>query len=284
MSRKKKALLVVLLVPVILIAGAWIFLDHLAKKAVEIGGQTAMGVPTALDSISLSPIQGKGSIEGLQVSNPQGFESPFFLRLDKGDAALDVGSVLTDQVVMKTIELNGFEVHLEKSKGSSNYGVILDHMKKGEEEPTAEQKAGKKFLVEEVVVRDIRVHADVAIAGQTVKTVHLNIEEVRLENVGSDTESGVIMSQLMGTIIKAVLTAIVQQGAEILSDIASDLGAGLGKLGKVGVKVLGKVTGQVGGEAVKVLGGAGKAVGGALKEGVKGIGGLFGGDDDEEDK
>jgi hypothetical protein len=273
MSGKKKVLLVVLLIPVVLVAGVWIFLDHLAKKAVEIGGEQAMGVPTALDGISLRPIQGKGTIEGLQVSNPQGFDSPFFVRLDKGDATLDVGSVLTDQVVMKRIELNGFEVHLEKSKGSSNYGVILDNMKKGEEAPAEE--AGKKFLVEEVVVRDIRVHADVAIAGQTVKTVHLNIEEVRLENVGSDTESGVIMSQLMGTIVKAVLTAIVQQGAEILPDIATDLGAGLGKLGKVGVRVLGKVTGQVGSEAVKVLGGA-------LKKGVKGIGGIFGGDDDDQ--
>ncbi|HEX5137495.1 MAG TPA: hypothetical protein VFY93_11015 [Planctomycetota bacterium] len=282
MSRKK-ILLIVLLIPVVLVVGAWIFLDQIAKKAVEVGGEQAMGVPTALDGISLKPVAGKGTIEGLQVSNPQGFDSPFFMRLDKGDAALDVGSVFKDTIVMNSIELDGLEVHLEKAHGSSNYGTILENMKKGEEKAPSEE-GGKKFLVQQVVVRNIRVHADVAVAGQTIKTVHLNIEEIKLENVGSDTGSGVVMSQLMGTIVKAVLSGIVQAGGEVLGDVAKDLGAGLAGLGKVGVKVLGKVTGQVGGEAVKVLGGAGKAVGGAAKDAIKGIGGLFGGDDDEKKK
>jgi hypothetical protein len=86
------------------------------------------------------------------------------------------------------------------------------------------------------------------------------------------------MSQLMGTIVKAVLVAIVEQGAELLPGIAKDLGGNLGKLGKLGAKV----TIKAAGDAVKVIGGAGKAVGGAAKDAIKGIGGIFGGDDDED--
>lgn len=275
MSRKKKiTLLVVLLTPVVLIGAAWIFLDHIAEKAVEVGGERAMGVPTALDSIRLRPVLGEGQIEGLQISNPQGFDSPCFMRLDSGAAALDIGSVFKDTIVMKTIELKGFEVHLDKEDGTSNYGVILENMKKNQGEPPPDEP-GKKFLVEQIVVKDIRVHADVAIAGKTVKTVHLNIDEIKLENVGSESGAGVVMSQLMGTIVKAVLSAVVQAGAEVLPDIAKDLGSGLAGLGKVGIKVVGKVTANVGGKAVDVIGGAGKAVGGAIR-------GIFG--DDDEDK
>jgi len=280
MTRKKKVLLVVILIPLVLIAGAWIFLDHLAKKAVEIGGEQAMGVPTAVDSISLKPISGKGTIKGLQVSNPQGFESPFFMHLDKGAAAMDVGSVFKDTVVMNTIELDGFEVYLEKTDAGSNYKVILDNMKKGEEEQVPEEEGGKKFLVQEVVVKDIRVHADIVLVAK--RTIDLNIEEIRLENVGSDTGAGVVMSDLMGTIVKAVLTGIVAEGGEILGDIGMELGSSLAGLGKVGVKVIGNVTGKVGDEAVKVLGGAGKAVGGAAGGAVKKIGGIFGGGDEDE--
>jgi hypothetical protein len=273
MTRKKKVLLGVLLIPVVLVVGAWVFLDQIARRAVEIGGEQAMGVPTALDGITLKPLRGEGSLEGLKISNPKGFETPFFMNLSNGSAALDMGSLFKDTVVMKTIDLDGLEAHLEKTSQGSNYGVIIDNMKKGEEAAKTEEP-GKKFLVQTVVVRNIRVHAEIALG----QTVHLNIDEVRLEEVGSDTGSGVIMSQLMGTIVKAVLAAIVEQGAELIPGIAKDLGSGLGKLGAVGAKVTVKVAGK----AVKVLEGVGKAAGGVAKDAIKGIGGIFGGDDEED--
>lgn len=275
MSRKKKTLLVALLIPVILVVGVWMFLDHIAKRAVEVGGTQAMGVQTSLDGISLRPFQGVGRIDGLQISNPAGFETPYFMRLSTGAASMNVGSVLEDTIVVKSIELDGLKAHLEKSKNGANYEVILANMKKGEEEPAAEAP-GKKFLVERIVVRNIEVRADLAVAGEKLSSVDIRIDEINLENVGSDSESGVIMSQLMGTIVKAVLTGIVEQGARVLPEVmVNGLGAGLKGLGKVGVKVVGKVTAKVGGKAVDVIGGA-------AKDAIKGIGGIFGGDDDDD--
>lgn len=283
MSLKKKALIGIPLVLILLIVAAYIFLDQIAKKAVEVGGEKAMGVPTKLDSITLKPVRGKGSIEGLQISNPGGFESPYFMRLSKGDAALDVGSVFKDTIVMKSIELDGLKAYLEKTKTGSNYEAILANMKKGEEEGAKGEEPGKKFLIERVVVRNIDVRADVAIGGEKLSSVDLHIDEIAIENVGSDTESGAVTQQVMGIIVKAVLTAIVEQGAKVLPEVmVNGLGAGLKGLGKVGVKVVGNVTAKVGGEAVKVLGGAGKAVGGAVKKGIGGI--LGGGDDDKKDE
>lgn len=277
MTRKRKVLLVVVLIPVVLVVGAFLFLDQIARKAVEVGGARAMGVKTELESISLKPIRGEGSIEGLEISNPSGFESPFFMRLSKGDAALDTGSLFKDTIVMKTIELEGLKAHLEKSKDGANYEVILANLKKGEEEGARGEEPGKKFLVERIVVRNIDVRADVAVAGAKLSSVDLHIDEIALENIGSDAGSGVVMSQLMGTIVKAVLTAIVEQGARVLPEVmVNGLGAGLKGLGKVGVKVIGNVTAAVGGKAVKILGGA-------AKDAIKGIGGIFG-VDDEEDK
>jgi hypothetical protein len=88
------------------------------------------------------------------------------------------------------------------------------------------------------------------------------------------------MSELLGTIVKAVLVAVLEQGAKLPGAIAEDLGKGLSGLGKFGAKV----TVKVAGEAVKVVGGAGKAVGGAVKDVGGAIGGLFGGGDDDDEK
>ncbi len=125
MTVKRKILIGLPLLLVLLLVGAYVFLDHLAKRAIEIGGEQAMGVPTSLEGIALKPIRGEGSLEGLQVSHPSGFETPFFMRLSKADAALDMGSIFTDTVVMKSIELDGLTAHLEKSKEGANYEVIL---------------------------------------------------------------------------------------------------------------------------------------------------------------
>lgn len=268
----KKVLIGIPLVLILLLVAGYLFLDHIAKAAIEFGGEQAMGVPTSLENITLRPVLGKGSIEGLKIANPRGFETPFFMSLSKGDAALDVGSLSKDTVVMKTIELDGLKAHLEKTKEGSNYEVILANMKKGEEEGAKGEEPGKKFLVERIVVRNIDVRADVAIAGEKLSSVDLRIDEIVLENVGSGDESGVIMSQLMGTIVKAVLTAVVQQGAKVLPEVmVNGLGAGLKGVGKVGLGM----TVKVGGKTVKLLGGAAEGL-------AKGIGGIFGGGDDDK--
>ena len=81
MSVKKKILLGIPLLLVALPLVAYVFIGLLAKKAVELGGEQAMGVPTSLENITLKPFSGQGSIEGLKVSNPGGFKTPFFMKL-----------------------------------------------------------------------------------------------------------------------------------------------------------------------------------------------------------
>jgi uncharacterized protein involved in outer membrane biogenesis len=285
MSLKWKIVGGSLLLVVLLIVGAFVFLDDIAKRVVEVGGASAMGVPVSLEKISLRPLRGEGDLAGLKVSNPEGFETPHFMKLAEGHSAVDTGSVFSDTIVVKSIRLEGLEVYLEAKDEGSNYEVILENMKKSEEaapppgeggKEEGEAGPGKKFRADEIVVRDINVHADVAVRGKKLSRVDLRIPEIRLENVGSESGGSAVTSQVMGTIVKAVLRAVLEQGARVLPEVmVRGLGHGLKGVGKVTFKVVGKVTGTVGGKAIEVVGEAGKAV-------AKKIGGLFGGDDEEE--
>jgi hypothetical protein len=278
MTTKRKILIGLPLLLVLLLVAGYLSLDHLAKAAIEVGGARAMGVPVSVGSVKVSPFAGRNHTEQLVISNPKGFETPFFMSLSTGDAALEVGSLFEDTVVVNSIELSGLKAHLEKTKEGSNYEVILANMQKGEEEGAAGEEGGKKFLAKRIVIRDIAVRADLAIAGEKLSSVDLQIDEILLENVGSDTEGGKITSQVMHTIVKAVLAAILEQGARVLPEVmVNGLGAGLKGLGKVGFKVVGNVTVKVGGKVIKVLGGAGKTIGGVVD-------GIFGGGDDEDEE
>lgn len=273
MSVKKKVLIGLPLLLVLLLALGYVsitLIDHFAKSAVEKGCTQAMGVPTSVASISLKPFRGEGRIQGLEVSNPTGFKTPCFMRLSEGNMALEVSSVLEDQVVMNSVELSGIELYLEKTREGANYTTIFESMKKGEQE--SQPKEGKKFLVQSIVLKGIQVHVSSPGVGQRVNTLDVNIDEIRLENVGSDTESGLVMSQLMGTIVKATLAGVLDQGVKLPVVIAEELGVGLADLGMSGIKVTVKVAGKVIEGAEKLIGGAVKGVSDTVRD-------VFGGDD-----
>jgi len=279
--KKKRFLIPLLLVGllvVVLLVG-FIFLDTIAKTAIETVGSNMMGVPTTVDSVSLSPFGGSAGVKGLTIGNPPGYETPHFMAIGSAGSAFKLGDLTADTITVDQIRVDGMSVNLEKKEGGdSNYEVILENMKKGEEqEEPPPDEPGKRFVVKEVVLTDIRVRADLVVAGKPVEEITLKISEIRLEDVGSDTEGGALASQLMGTIVKATLQAIVTQGADVLPGaIVGTLKVGLEGLGKLGVKGV-RVVGEAGGKAVDVVGGAAKGIGDA-------VGGLFGGKKDEEKK
>lgn len=278
LKKRYKVLLGILAVLVVVLGAAILWIDQIARAAVESAGESAMGVRTSLEKMSLRPLAGKGSMDGLVIGNPEGFETPHFMALGHGAVALELGSLFEDTVVVPSLRLEGLDVNLEKGDRGANYEVILANLKKGEEPPPEEAAEGKKFVIREVVMRDIRVQTDVTLAGKKLSTVELEIEEIRLENVGSETTAGSLLSGLMGKLVVATLRAVVQQGGKVLPEVVvNGVGAGLeglGDLGKTGVRVVGKVTRKVGGKAVDALGkGLGKV--------AEGIGGLFGGKDED---
>ena len=110
----------------------------------------------------------------------------------------------------------------------------------------------------------------------------VDVPEITLNDVGSDSKNGMVLAQLSGTILKAILAAAVAKGGNIIpGDVLAELGGGLGKLTKVpgfAVDLLGDVGSTVG-DVGKKAGEAGKEVGEKAGDLLKGIGGVFKKDD-----
>ncbi|MHC4930589.1 MAG: hypothetical protein ACYTGV_00140 [Planctomycetota bacterium] len=271
----KKVLLIVALVIVLALISIPLWIDSAAKSAVEAGGTQAMGVPTKLDGLSLKIFGGACSLEGLHVANPEGFESPHFLELGSGSVAVNLGSVMEDKIVIPTLTLDGIDIHLEQTLKGSNYGTILDNLKKEEQKEVEEEAPGKKFVIEELVIRNVKATAHLSL-GVVKPGVPLEIEEIRMQNVGSGGE-GVSMSQVFGYVLTGLLNSVAKLGKGIFpEDITKGLSSGISDLGGFsldGVKVMGK-----GGEEAIA------EVGKGAKEITEGLGGLLGGDKKKEKK
>jgi len=283
--------IVLVLVIVVGVVVALFSLDGIAKGIVERQGSKAVGVAVGLDSISIRPIAGSASIAGLSVANPEGYRAPSILRVERGSAAVRLGSLLTDRPEVPEISIDGVKVAVEQKIGSSNLKELLEGMETAESaegrDPGGTDGDPQRFQVDRLVVRDIEVTAQILPVGGGVSDLSFTIDEVEVENLDENNAQGLLMEELVGKVVGAVLVAVVEQ---LAIKAPGELVAGLGNL----VDSLGipDATMTIGGGVVeigsglvegagKVLEGAGKGVGDALKgigDGIgKGLEGAFGG-------
>ena len=289
----KKILTLVALLLIIVAVVGFVFINHLAKAGIEVGGKAALGVPTRVDGVHVGLFSGSAELSKLNVGNPEGFTSPSFLTLNSGAVAVSLPSLLGDVVEIPTLELDGVDLYVEKNKeGRANYQVIMDHQKKRETDEPAKTKAdksdesGKKLIIKQVKITNVTMHADVLPAGPPVLVV---VPEILLTNVGTSDGAGVNTAEVVNILVKAIFASAVANSANLLpADVLADMNAGLDKLTSVanqyGVQVAGqalenvtktlntqreKLENATGGVSEKATEGLNKGLDNLLKKGQK---------------
>ncbi|MEX1015671.1 MAG: AsmA family protein [Phycisphaeraceae bacterium] len=280
---KKLLSIVVGLIFIVVIVGviAFFAIDTLARRGIESGTAYATGTSASLDGADLSIRRGELKLTNLEIGNPEGFQSPHFMQLDEGDVAVTLRSLMRDEVEVPRLHLSGVDIHLERRDGRSNYDVILENLEKLQGPPEEQPDDGRKYIIREVVISDIVVHAALLPSIGEPRAITLALDDIRLTDVGSDTDQGVLLSQLSGTIMQAVMQAVIEQGAGQLPDaIAGGLKtglSGLGELGGFGIEAVGDGVSNV---LDEIAGDEG--VGGAVREGLGNILGNRNNDEDDD--
>jgi len=298
---------VVLLAVVVVVAVMSI--NSLAKKGIEAAGTYAMGVPTTLDSASVGLFSGKFGLSGLNIANPAGYKGKQFFALGQGDLAISAASLQSDVIEVPLLALSDISLSLEKQGDKANYQVIMDNLAKlggkGDTAPKPAADGGpeKKLIINDLVIRNVKVHAELLGGGNALTDVvakatqvDVTIPEIRLQNVGKTGSgvggSGVTVSQLSGIVMEAILSAVANSaGGLIPAELLGDLKGNLGKLGDLSkladVKALGdvgKVVGEKAGEALKGAAEKGEKAIEELTKKVPGLGGLIPGQNKDEKK
>ena len=136
-------------------------MDGLLKQAIERWGPEITGVSVKVASVKLEPGQGRGTINGLVVGSPKGFDAPQTLKVGEMRLTLDPATLTKDVVVVKELLLVAPEVTYERGQGSDNMAVIQKHAEDWVAKNAGAKKdagPGKKFVIENLILRDGRVH------------------------------------------------------------------------------------------------------------------------------
>ncbi len=270
---------------VLLIVGGIVLtltINSIAKQGIQIGATSALGVETKLNTASVGLFSGTFGLNGLDVSNPQGYPSKHFVQLGDAKVAVSLGSLTKDTIVVPEFTMDGLDVHLERKSGKSNYEVILENLDKlsggkSTPKPTEPKPKGseKKLIVKALTLKNITIHADMVDAGTPgladLAKVTVPIPEIKLQNVGQTGEgvggSGVTIGELSGIIVQTIMAAVVEKGGVLPEQLLGELKTRLSSLG--GLKGLNASFITESGGSVKALGEQFGAKVGDLGTGVK---------------
>jgi hypothetical protein len=243
-----RILVIAALLLLLLVGGLVVYLNRIAEVAIERGTSYALGVRTELGAARLGLLAGSAGLSDLRISNPPGFDPEPFLRLGEGSFEVDLASLRRDTVAIDRLALEEIGLRVERSRGKTNYGVILENLSRlgsGETAPPPEEAGTqKRFVVRELLLRDVSAHLSVAPPIPGLTDFDVRIPEIRLQNVGSDG-GGVLLPQLTRIVVSAILEAVARQRGFLPAELARDLQARIDRVTSLSGELRGSLEGMV---------------------------------------
>jgi hypothetical protein len=270
--------LVLAVVVLVVVAGVvgYLWLDTIAKEAVQRGGTYAMGVDTTVDKVSLRPFAGQLQMQGLNVANPKGFNGAHLMQTGTFELELVPGSLMDKTIVLKKFELDGLDMYIDQQMPRSNISVIMDNLKKlGDEKPKDQKPSeGKNYRVDLITIRNVVAHVKVLVGPELT----IKIPEIQLKNVTGDNAAGVALPVLVARILPAIVAAVLESGKGVLPPelamaLRGDVSALTAQLGGQAQQMVKGVQGEIGKTVGSVLGkdaNQPKTPGGGLLDGILG--------------
>jgi len=258
--RSLKLILVVLAVVIIVaVLAVNLFADGAVRVAVEAAGTKALSVGVELGGAKLSIMGGALSLHDVIVANPPGYQHDTFLTLSRGDVQVEIKSLLSDEVLIKDIQLDGMAVVVEQKGLSNNLQDIIKVLQR-QDEPS-----GKKLYIDTLTLKNVTVSVKLLPVPGKIDTVTLKLAPIEMTDLGRDETLDI--ATLTAKIILAVAAGVAQQGADVLpAEMVTGLTSVLDTAVDLGLLILG--AGQEGGEGLQK---GVEEIGKGITEGLKGI-------------
>ncbi len=248
--------IVIVLVVVLLLAvvGVLLFKDGIAKTGIEKGATFALGTKTTAEGVSLGLTSGRMTVRGLEVSNPEGYQTPHLVKSGTFDVQVRPGSLLAETVEVGKFEIHGLDVYVEQKPGGSNVQTVLNHLEGlggGPGEPSKTSEEGKKVKVDTILITDVVAHVQLLPGTGQSGTLDIKVPKIELENVTGDNAAGVALPELAARVMPAVVAAILEKGGgalprEFRSALGNDLKQTAESLGQGAEQILGQTAGEFG--------------------------------------
>ena len=230
------------LLAILVIVGAIVLftaseLDSLVEAAIEKYGPPITGTGIEVASVDISAQEGSGTLNGLVVGSPEGFDAPRTFSLDQVRIALDTSTLLDDVIVVREISIVAPQITYELSaRSGSNIAAIQRNVaaaSSGGGARTDAEKPGKKLIIERLEIRNAVL--SVASSDLGGKNLAADLPDITLTDIGrksNGVQAAEVTRQVLAALGPAISKAVADLGVDRLVGGAMDEGKGVPEQGK----------------------------------------------------
>ncbi len=208
------AVVVLVIAAIILISS---FLNPIVKEAIGTIGSRITKVSVKVDEVHLSLLSGSASIKGLVVGNPEGYQTPDAISAGMIAVGVTPLSVLSDKIVLRSIQMQSPEITFEGGLGGNNLSKILDNVEGSAQgsgtvstNTNTPAQPSKKFEVDDLLITDAKVHVRLTDVG---KEMTLSLPPIHLTDLGKNKE-GITATDLTRSALNAIVSATIKAVAK----------------------------------------------------------------------
>lgn len=238
----KKILISVVFLLLVAGGGVYFYFDSIVKSGIEVVGSSVLGTAVTVDGVSISPLNGQGTLSGLRVENPEGFDSQYAFELDSVSININASSVFSDVVEIESVQIVQPTITYETKITTDNIRTLLANLPEGGSDSGGEESAGESSR--QIIIRDFSMVDSQLNFVAAVVSAPIVLPDIRIQNIGEEGGSTsaanalrVVLQEITRNILNADLPSLdmlresveerIQDGAQVVEDAVEDLGGRL---------------------------------------------------------
>ena len=219
---------VLLVVVIVLLVIGVSKLGPIIKTAVNTYGPRITKTDVIVGDVGISIFSGEAKLKNFRLGNPNGFKSPYAVRVGTIYVDVDEGSLIGDTIIIDKIEVSAPEIIYEKSLKTDNFQALLKNLQstataeKASQKKSGEDSPGKKIWIRDLLIENGSVSlATTVLRGQNISA---KIPDIHLKDLGKET-GGTSPAGVFEIILAAVRkTVISPEVSNALKESLKDLG------------------------------------------------------------
>ncbi len=225
-----KKLLIGLFLVLLLAAGATVYyLDTVVQQGIEVVGSDLLDTEVGVASVSISPLDGAGTLRGLSIKNPAEFNSEYAFQLDEVSITLDPASLLTDVVEVTQVTIVQPKINYEARLTTDNIRSLLGNLPDDDSGASSEAEGSGKRLI----IREFRLLQPQVTLLAANLSAPVQLPDIELRNLGDGSVQATtadILRTVLGSLNRAIIQANIPNMDQLRSQVEGRLQDGVNQL------------------------------------------------------
>jgi len=195
-------------------------LDAIVKAVIEKVGSQTTQTAVRVDEVKIVLSDGAGTISGLSIANPKGFEARHAFLLGTVSTRINIKSLGKEPIIIDEVIIREPQVFYEMNKDrKSNLNTLYNNIDaatagSGGADEAAADSAEPKLIIRRFLFTDATVHANVVPLNN--KKYTLKLPSIDLKNLGGKNGAtpSEISQQVLGIITKHALAEVKRAGID----------------------------------------------------------------------